>query len=355
MAIYKRPNSKFYWMKFYFDGELIQKSTQVSNKKDAQTIESAYRTQLALGKIGIKPKPKAQTLKRAVEDFLQRSKIEHANKPNTHTRNIYSCKPLTKFFGETKVDSIAQKDVERFIAWRSGQTSRKTGEFISRDCINLELIALKTIFKRLVSSGILSENPAREIKQLPKSERTFHVITYDEERIYLMACPQPLRDVAILMLATGMRPKEICQLKRENVSTEKGFVQIVGGKTKASNRKVWLSDKAADVLRVRMEKCQGEYLFPKNEREVEKPLVQPDKLHSPTVKRIGLQFRLYDARHTFASRVLEHGIDLLTLAALLGHSSLNHVMIYSHPSESHKQEAIQRMQRTGKQKQFKAA
>jgi hypothetical protein len=34
-------------MKFYFDGELIQKSTQVSNKKDAGTIESAYRTQLA--------------------------------------------------------------------------------------------------------------------------------------------------------------------------------------------------------------------------------------------------------------------------------------------------------------------
>jgi hypothetical protein len=58
MALYKRPNSKFWWMKFTFDGQLIQQSTQVANKRDALTVESAYRTQLALGKIGIKAKAK---------------------------------------------------------------------------------------------------------------------------------------------------------------------------------------------------------------------------------------------------------------------------------------------------------
>lgn len=56
MALYKRPGSKYWWMKFTFDGEIVQRSTQVANKRDAQTVESAYRTQLALGKIGIKPK-----------------------------------------------------------------------------------------------------------------------------------------------------------------------------------------------------------------------------------------------------------------------------------------------------------
>ncbi len=56
MALYKRPNSKFWWMKFYFDGELVQQSTKVANKRDALTIEAAFRHELALGRIGIKPR-----------------------------------------------------------------------------------------------------------------------------------------------------------------------------------------------------------------------------------------------------------------------------------------------------------
>jgi hypothetical protein len=50
-------------MKFHFDGQLIQQSTKCSNKRDAGMVESAYRTQLALGKIGIEPKEPAPTLK----------------------------------------------------------------------------------------------------------------------------------------------------------------------------------------------------------------------------------------------------------------------------------------------------
>lgn len=52
-----------------------------------------------------------------------------------------------KFYGETRVDRIEPKDVEKFIFWRSQQTLRQTGKTIPRDTI--EMIALKTIFKRL--------------------------------------------------------------------------------------------------------------------------------------------------------------------------------------------------------------
>ena len=302
MALYKRPNSKFWWMKFTFGGELVQQSTKVANKRDAGTIESAYRTQLALGKIGIKPKAKAPAFKQAAEDYLKWSAVEHAAKPNTHTRNVYSCEPLKAFFGETKVDRIAPGDVEKFIAQRAAQTSRKTGKPISRDTINLELIALKRIFRRLISGDVLSVSPAREIKQLPKSERRHHVLTADEEKKYLLASPPPLSDVAALMLETGMRRTEIYTLKQREVELEKNFLQVVGGKTKASNRKVWLSDKAANILRARLKNIAGEYLFPKSEAEPDVPLFQINKLHLKTVKRIGFDFRLYDCRHTFATR-----------------------------------------------------
>jgi site-specific recombinase XerD len=57
-----------------------------------------------------------------------------------------------------------------------------------------------------------------------------------------------------------------------------------------------------------------------------------------------LKFRLYDCRHTFATRVLENGIDLLTLASMLGHSNLSEVVRYAHPSETRKNDAIKLMQ-----------
>lgn len=345
MALYKRPDSKFWWMKFHFDGEIIQKSTQVSNKRDAGTVESAYRTQLALGKIGIKPKPKAPTFKQAVEDFLKWSKVNHAQKPNSYLRVKYSCESLKNFFGETKVDQVESKDIEKFISRRSNQKSKKTGELITRDTINLELIALKTIFKRLLSAGVLLENPAREIKQLAENVRRFHVLSADEEKIYLMACPQPLQDVASLMLETGMRPAELYGLKRENVSIKKGFLQIEDSKTKSSNRKVWLSDKALKILQNRSEKFTGVYFFPKGDKDGGLPTYQLNEQHRATLDRIKLKFRLYDCRHTFATRAVESGIDLLTLAHLLGHSSLDEVMRYAHVNEDRKNEAIQQMQR----------
>ena len=344
MALYKRPTSKNWWMKFYFDGELIQQSTKCTNKADAQKVESAYRTQLALGKIGIKPKPKAPSFKQAVEDFLKWSKINHAQKPNSYERVRYSCQPLKDFFGEKMANRIEPKDIEAYIFWRSRQTSKKTGKPVTRDSINLELIALKTIFKRLVSADILTKSPAQEIKQLAENERKFHVLSRDEERLYLMACPQPLRDVATLILETGMRPQEVYNLKRENVFLSKGFLQIENSKTKSSNRKVWLSDKVARVLSYRLEKFKGKFIFPKGEKDGEQPTYQLNEQHRTTINRINLKFRLYDCRHTFATRILEDGTDLLTLASMLGHSSLDEVMRYAHPSETRKSDAIQRLQ-----------
>jgi integrase len=143
-----------------------------------------------------------------------------------------------------KVDRIQKKHIEDFIVWRSRQTSRKTKNLITRETVNLELAALKTIFNRLLDAKILRDNPARTVKQLKSNERSFHVISSDEEKLYLLAAPQPLQDVALLMLETGMRCGEVYQLQRQDVLLEKSYLKVNKAKTKSSVRKIHLSDEA---------------------------------------------------------------------------------------------------------------
>ena len=55
-------------------------------------------------------------------------------------------------------------------------------------------------------------------------------------------------------------------------------------------------------------------------------------------------FKMYDCRHTCATRLLENETDLVTLAHILGHKDTSLLMRYAHPSEQRKHEAIKKME-----------
>jgi hypothetical protein len=66
--------------------------------------------------------------------------------------------------------------------------------------------------------------------------------------------------------------------------------------------------------------------------------------HDTALKKSKVKkFRLYDLRHTWATRGVEAGVDLVTLAALLGHSKLTMVQRYCHPQQQHQFEAIKKL------------
>ena len=137
----------------------------------------------------------------------------------------------------------------------------------------------------------------------------------------LLAASQPLQDIACLMVETGMRPEEVYRIRRENVHLEQGYLFNPYGKTKAARRKVWLNDTALGVLSRRLEKVEGDYLFPGlfPGRVEGKPIVKVNAAHTATRNRCGVApFTLYSLRHTWATRAAESGVDLVTLAAMLG-------------------------------------
>ncbi len=369
MSVYKRKDSKVYWMKFVFNGKLVQRSTKCTNKRDAEMVESAYRTQLAMGLVGIQPKVKAPTFTQAVDDFLKQAKIDHSLKPATYSRYKQACEPLLAFFGaNTSVDRIEEKDIKKYQTHRIDPKC-KSVKPVKGGTVNSEVARLKTIFGQLVRDKVIANDPMQHVKSLPEADSDYYVIAAEEEKSYLLACSQPLRDIVEIMLGTGMRPSEVFFLERKYVTIlstpgQKDYLQVVKGKTKSSNRRVFLSARASEILQVRMKRFKGENLFPFEEIDGNRPTgkMTPvereryskefgDRLrgrHNQLLKAIGAQFRIYDCRHTFATRALRSGTNLRTLADLLGHASLDEVMRYAHVSDDMKNDAIANMDKDGK-------
>jgi integrase len=365
MSLYKRGG--VWWMNFWIDDYHVQKSTKCTNKRDAAEVERAYRTQLAKGEVGLEEKKPVPRFNAAMKDFLAWSKHEHAAHPNTHRRYETASKPLLRYFKETPLDQIKPEHVEQFKSWRIKQKKsapvkrvKKQGAAATTDkalkpaTVNRELATLKMLLNYFIKSDVLTKaNPVSRVKFLAENNEQMRVLTRDEERLYLMAASQPLQDVATLMVETGARPEEIFRLRRENVNLEQGYLSVPFGKTKAARRKVSLTERASTVLEKRLAKAKGGYLFPggRDGGDASRPIVKLNNAHAGALRRSGVsQFRLYDLRHTFATRAAEAGVDLVTLAAMLGHSRVQMVMRYAHPTQEHQFNAIRKMEayRAGK-------
>jgi integrase len=146
------------------------------------------------------------------------------------------------------------------------------------------------------------------------------------------------------MLETGMRPEEVFRIRREDVHLEHGYLFNPYGKTKAAKRKIPLTDKAAAVFAKRLKEEKGEYLFPGRWNK-DVPIIKVNNAHTAALRRSGVRrFRLYDLRHTWATRAAMAGVDILTLAALLGHSRVQMVMRYAYPTEEHQFNAMKKVQ-----------
>ena len=125
------------------------------------------------------------------------------------------------------------------------------------------------------------------------------------------------------------------------------YLSIPFGKTKAARRKLPLSARACRIVERRLTEAKGDYLFAggRGGDNINNPVVKLNAAHNGAVNRSKVaKFRLYDLRHTFATRASEAGVDLVTLAAMLGHSRVQMVMRYAHPTEEHQFNAMRKIE-----------
>ncbi len=337
MSVYVRGG--VYWYEFVFQEQRIRESTKLTNKTAALRAEAIRKAELAEGRAGIVRRRRCPLFEDFVEkEFLPWCKTEHESHPRTHVRYETGAKPLNAFFGKMRLDVISSGHVEKFRVSRADK--------ISPGGVNRELAELRLILNFAVRQEYLVRNPVNGVRFLPEGPGSMRVVSHEEEKRYLEAAHPTLRDVATIIIETGMCPEEVFAIRKENVHLDKKYLFVPHGKTNFRRRNVPLTDKSMEVLKKRFAACKGSFVFAHRLR-LDQPMTDVHHKHHHAVRdaKIRPAFRLYDLRHTFGSRMAMAGVDLPTLKELMGHSTITTTMRYIHPTPEHKRAAVDKLER----------
>ena len=204
----------------------------------------------------------------------------------------------------------------------------------------LRFLYLETLGRPEVMAGI----PRPRVR----STEPRRPLTREEVAVLLdAAVSQPFTYTLVAtLLATGLRISEACRLRTDDIDSRSGMIHVRRGKG-GKPRSVNLGDRHLRLLRRYwvVEGLGGQWLFPA-QRLVAPGKVDPEhrwatrpvsrdtvssRLHALT-RRAGLRRQVtpHDLRRTYATWLLEAGVDLRTVQVLLGHASPNTTTRYTH-------------------------
>jgi|SRR5215472_3963079 len=347
MAVYRR--GKIWWYSFEFQGRRIQESSGFTNKTAALRVEAKRKADLLDRRAGFSKAKLIPKFEEYVEQFLAWSEEQHG--PKTHALHEWNCKTLKRFFSGKYLDEITTEMVEDFKSARKHETriKAKDGRSISGTTVNRALETLKALYYQAERSGYVVKNPVVGVAMFRESLDAMRVITFEEQAAYFSQASQPLRDIATVMLDTGMRPEEVFRIRIENVDFKQKTIFNPFGKTKAARRTIPMTDDVSCLLKARIKKLEEKetpFLFP-SPYDLKRPIGSVKKAHRLAATNAGIKgrFRLYDLRHTFATRAVAAGADLPTMGALLGHTTIQMTTRYVHPAAEQKRIAIEKFEK----------
>ena len=335
----REANGKWHW-RFQVDGVVYRGGTGLAatrrNRSAALRMEHDAHQKVLAGQAA-SLKVKVVPFTEAADRFLDWAEGEHREHPETARRLRVSLASCRRFFDAQPVHSITAGHVEDYKSWRRKEHS------VRDVTLRHDLHALSKFFRYALKHDWTRTNPVREVEIPSDAEAVrLHVLTPAEEVAYFEAARRysNLYDLGRIMIRQGMRPEEVMGLEQENIDLERGTIFIPKGKSRTARRTLHLAPdgEIEAILRRRMN--NGQWVFPGKKKGTH--ITKLNNSHGKVLEATGLRFVIYDFRHTFATRMAERGMDLATLAAILGHSGIRVVQRYVHITQEHQREAMRR-------------
>ncbi|MGE5443772.1 MAG: site-specific integrase, partial [Ignavibacteriales bacterium] len=178
------------------------------------------------------------------------------------------------------------------------------------------------------------ENPVSEAGLMSVNNQKERILTIEEEDLLLANAEEPLKSFIQIALHTGLRLNSIRTLTWECIDFSTNTITIEA--TYSKNKKTHIVPMNTDIRKVLLEnklRCgSSEYVFPEFLKVTKTAISQRFKA---LCKKLGIKgIRFHDLRHTAATRMVESGISIDKVSKILGHSSIQMTMRYSHPDNS---------------------
>lgn len=249
---------------------------------------------------------------------------------------------LRQYFTYTNTNTPQKQQIEEYITHLHKQYKPKT--------VKRKIASVKAFYNYLEEAEIITENPFHKIKVKFKESVTLPRIIPREEIEQLLnhiyKCLEQstardykyiLRDAAVLELlfATGARVYEISNIKEENINLNTGLIRLMGKGNKeryvqisnpsvlAILKKYYIENKAEiQNSGFFLVNCRGSRFTEQSIRLMLKKYT----------KQVGIKRNItpHMFRHSFATYLIEEGVDVSCVQQILGHSSIKTTQIYIH-------------------------
>jgi integrase len=304
-------------------GVRICESTGADRLEEAERFLARRLETIRQAKVyGVRPK---RTFREAAAKFL----VE-----NQHKRSIrvdaFMLKMLDPFIGELPLEAIHMGTLQSYI-----QSRRKTG--VKNRTVNYGLQVVRHILNLAASEwmdeyGLTWLVSAPKIKLLPENDaRKPYPLDWDEQACLFQILPDHLKEMALFAVNTGCRDREICRLRWEwEVPVpigDIGSVFIIPGDyiKNGEDRLIVLNRVARSVIE-RQRGNLSEFVFVYKGKPINRMLNNGWKTAR---KKVGLNVRVHDLRHTFGRRLRSAGVSFEDRQDLLGHKSKRMTTHYS--------------------------
>jgi integrase/recombinase XerD len=268
-------------------------------------------------------------LRQKMLEELQRRNYSHRT-AKTYVRIV---RDFAEYFHQPP-DKLGPEQIRQYQA-HLFQAKKLAPATVSQYVSALRFLFVKTLRRHFLAEYI----------PFPKSRKRLPTVLSPEEvtRLIDAACNLYHRTLLMTLYSTAARRAELCRLKVQDIDSQRMMIRINQGKG-GRDREVPLSPKLLEILRVYFRWMQPQtFLFPGTVKGVRADVpITPNVVWlacRQAAQRAGITKRLspHSLRHSCASHLLEAGADLRTLQVVLGHSRLEHTLVYLHLSPKHLQ------------------
>lgn len=242
---------------------------------------------------------------------------------NSHKTNTEYQKSLFSAKGQRTPQDVTKQDIRAYQAYLTADKTLKPST------INLILSALKFFYEEVLKKDI-----AQDIKRPKKEEKLPVVLTRDEVRSMIENTKNKKHKLLIeLLYGSGLRVSEAVKLKRDDLNLNEKINMIRGGKGK-KDRRMLLPDKLRRKLASYFKKRKDNNPFIFHYREDHISTRQAQRIIKNAAVRAGINKRVFChvLRASFATHLINLGVDIRDVQVLLGHKRISTTQIYTEVS-----------------------